>query len=311
MEKISKEILKNLYRPPKDSHKGQNGKLTIIGGSRLFHGASLWALKTASRIVDMVFYSTVAENEELAKRLKGEVYDFICMPRSEVEDYIKESDTILIGPGLMRENQSNAKCKMKNEKLKFKIKKEQINWEEDTREITQYLLSKFPEKKWVIDAGSLQMMEAEWLKKLANVIITPHLGEFRQLFKLKIKKEKFKIAMPNLKFYKNLVSVKARKYGCTIVLKGPTDIVCDPEKCGYNITGNEGMTKGGTGDVLAGLIAALACKNDLFLAASAGVYIGGLAGDRLYKKVGPYFNASDLCEEIPKLLKELMGYRNS
>ncbi len=68
------------------------------------------------------------------------------------------------------------------------------------------------------------------------------------------------------------------------------------------------MTKGGTGDVLAGLIAALACKNDLFLASQAGVYVNGLTGDELYKKVGPYFNASDLCDEIPKLMKKLMEY---
>ena len=68
------------------------------------------------------------------------------------------------------------------------------------------------------------------------------------------------------------------------------------------------MTKGGTGDVLAGLITALSCKNDLFLAAQAGAFVQGLAGDRLFSRVGPYFNASDLCDEIPKVLKELMGY---
>ena len=98
---------------------------------------------------------------------------------------------------------------------------------------------------------------------------------------------------------------KAKEYGCVIVLKGQTDIVCSPQECLYNTTGNEGMTKGGTGDVLVSLIAGLACKNDLFLAACAGVYINGLAGDELYKKVGPYFNASDLCDQIPRVLKKL------
>ena len=66
------------------------------------------------------------------------------------------------------------------------------------------------------------------------------------------------------------------------------------------------MTKGGTGDVLAGLVAALACKNDSFLAASAGSFINKKAGDSLFKRVGPYFNASDLCDEIPKVMKELI-----
>ncbi len=270
MDKINLNLLKNLYRPPKDSHKGQNGKLTIIGGSKLFHGASLWALKTASRIVDMVFYSTIEENEALTKRLKSEIYDFICVPRNELGDYIQESDAVLIGPGLMREKQ--------------------------TREITQSLLAKFPEKKWIIDAGSLQMMEAEWLKKLNQVIITPHQKEFKKLFT---------VNNGTMEQWNNLVLQKAKEYGCVIVLKGSTDIICSPQKCMVNTTGNEGMTKGGTGDVLAGLIAALACKNDLFLAAGAGIYINGLAGDALYQRVGPYFNATDLSEEIPKILKKL------
>ena len=90
------------------------------------------------------------------------------------------------------------------------------------------------------------------------------------------------------------------------VLKGPVDYVCSPTECAYNTTGNEGMTKGGTGDVLAGLIAALACKNDLFLAACAGVYFNGLAGDQLYQRVGPFYNASDLCDQVPVVMKEVL-----
>ena len=55
MKTFNPKILKELYKPPAGSHKGQNGKLMIIGGSKLFHAASLWSLKVASRIVDMVF----------------------------------------------------------------------------------------------------------------------------------------------------------------------------------------------------------------------------------------------------------------
>lgn len=260
MEKITKADLKRLYRPPKESHKGQNGKLCIIGGSRLFHGASLWALKIASRIVDMVYYSSIPANNKIAEKLKPQIFDFICVPRSEVGEYIEESDAVLIGPGLMREK--------------------------ETKKLTGELLFKFPQKKWILDAGSLQMMEKEWLKELDQAVITPHKKEFERLFGVKAKPEQM-----------------AKEYGCVIVLKGPTDYVCSPQKCAYNTTGNEGMTKGGTGDVLAGLIAALACKNDLFLSACAGVYVNGLAGDRLYKKVGPFYNASDLCDEVPRVLK--------
>ena len=70
MNKINSRIIKKLCKPFKQSHKGQNGRLTIIGGSKLFHGASLWALKVASRIIDMVFYASVKENKPLAEELK-------------------------------------------------------------------------------------------------------------------------------------------------------------------------------------------------------------------------------------------------
>ncbi len=301
MVPISKEIFRKLYRPPVNSHKGQNGKLTIIGGSRLFHGASLWSLKIASRLVDMVFYAPVAENQQLVQKLKASLYDFICIPRSEVENYIMESDAVLIGPGLTRDYRLKIKSAEKIQKLS------EADWQENTYKITRYLLMKFPQKKWVIDAGSLQMMSAEWLRKLEHVVITPHLGEFSKLFKLEKEIRALKPA-GSFPVLAGLVSNQAKEYGCTIVLKGPTDIVCSPTQCAYDKQGNPGMTKGGTGDVLAGLIAGLVCKNDLFLAACAGVFAQGLAGNQLYKRVGPYFNASDLCEEIPKVLKELMAY---
>lgn len=291
MRKINRSLLKKLYRPPKNSYKGQNGKLTIIGGSKLFHGASLWALKTASRIVDMVFYFTIKENEGLTKRLKSEIYDFICVPRDKVEEYIEKSDAVLIGPGLVRGSKNYTGTGETGR---------------ETKMLTRRLLTRFPKKKWIIDAGGLQVMEVDWLRKLNRVIITPHKKEFEKLFK--ISNFQAPIFKQDSKKFDNLVARKAKEYNCVIVLKGKTDIICSPEKCFYNTTGNEGMTKGGTGDVLAGLIAALACKNNSFLAACAGVYINGLAGDELYKKVGPYFNASDLCDQIPKTMKNLLGY---
>lgn len=287
MEKITAEIVKKLYLPPKDSHKGQNGKLTIIGGSKLFHGASLWSLKIASRIVDMVFYSPVKENEILTQKLKSEIYDFICVPRNKVEDYIKQSDAVLIGPGLVRGTKSSTGTGESGRQ---------------TKKLTKKLLTKYPHKKWIIDAGSLQVLERGWLKKLSQVIITPHLKEFTDLFKLNIED----IKKLDIKRLGNLVKQKADEYNCIIVLKGPTDIICSPTNCLINQTGNEGMTKGGTGDVLAGLIAALACKNDLFLAACVGIFVNGLAGDELYKKMRCYFNASDLCDQIPYTLGKLI-----
>ena len=66
------------------------------------------------------------------------------------------------------------------------------------------------------------------------------------------------------------------------------------------------MTKGGTGDVLAGLIAAIATTNDPFESAIAGSTINKKAGDELYKTVGPFFNATDLANQIPRTMKKLI-----
>jgi NAD(P)H-hydrate repair Nnr-like enzyme with NAD(P)H-hydrate dehydratase domain len=122
----------------------------------------------------------------------------------------------------------------------------------------------------------------------------------------------------------------AKQFGVTILLKGETDIVCgsfdSPSapfgsaqgegsgqgaqgeiRCVRIPGGNAGMTKGGTWDVLAGLVAALNCKNDPLLAAKAGSYINKKAGESLYEKVGYNFNASDLATEIPVVMKILLG----
>ncbi len=284
IEMVSPDDLRQLYLPPKSSHKGENGKLTIIGGSALFHGASLWALKVASRIVDMVFYASIPENNDLTNRLKTEIFDFIAVPRGEIENYIEESEAILIGPGMVREKE----WKTPESGI--------IDWN-NTREVTEYLLKKYLKKKWVIDAGSLQMMDKKWLNQ--NCLITPHRKEFSSLFgdNLEDKNEE-----ETIKYLKNIVE----QYRCTILLKGTSDIICGLEGVRVSRGGNPGMTKGGTGDVLAGLTAALACKNDLFLAACSASYINKQAGDELAKNVGYFFNASDLCDQIQRTMKSLL-----
>jgi NAD(P)H-hydrate epimerase len=269
---------KALFRPLPASRKGDNGKLLVIGGSKLFHGASLWAVKIASRVVDLVFYHSIPENLKPAQKIL--LLDFIAIPSSQLDNYIQEADAILTGPGLTREPA--------------------------TKTLTNRLLKKYSKKRWVIDAGSLQTMEKRLLGK--NQIITPHLGEFQRLFKPPGKEMEL-LKTANQKKRKDrakIVQKYSQKHSCIILLKGPIDIITSPVQWKYNTTGNAGMTKGGTGDVLAGLIAALACKNDLFLSACAGAYINGLAGDRLKKKVGVYFNASDLCNEIPQTIHSLV-----
>jgi len=291
--------LKKLYIPPTSSHKGENGKLLVIGGSHLFHAASLWALEIASKIVDMVFYVSVPENEKIVQDAKEAFRNGIVVPREKIEEYIKDSDGILIGPGMNRIEHriSNFKFQISNLNQLNEIQDEG----EQTFYLTKYLLQKYPKKKWVIDAGALQVMKAEWLKQLqGNAIVTPHKKEFEKLFAFQLN--------ANNQIFNNIdvVSEMAKIYDCIILLKGEQDIVCSPKECVSISGGNAGMTKGGTGDVLAGLVAAFACNNDLFLAATCASYINKKAGESLYEKVGYYFNASDLVQEIPFVMKHLL-----
>ncbi len=299
MNKFNSGKLKELYRPPSDSHKGQNGKLLLIGGSKIFHAASLWSLKVASRIVDMVFYSSVPENNQIVQKAKQEFRDGIVVLRNKIEDYINEADCVLIGPGLPR-------------------KEGKEEGDDDTKLLTEKLLKKYPNKKWVIDGGSLQVISPDILPQ--NSIITPHPKEFEMLFKSQIQNTKSQMvrqahhpeqrrrinSIDQISEIQNEASAMAKKYKCVILLKGEADIVCDGHECVMIEGGNAGMTKGGTGDVLAGLVAALYCKNEAFLSASAASFINKKAGDSLYKRVGPYFNSSDLVDEIPKAMKELI-----
>lgn len=271
MENFNIKDLKKLYVPPKSSHKGDNGKLMMITGSILFHAASLWPLEVASRIVDMVFYSSVKQNNEIVQKEKNRFRNGIIVPREKIEKYIQEADCILIGPGLPR-------------------KKGQEKGDQDTKILTEKLLIKYPNKKWVVDGGSLQVINPEILPKTA--IITPHKKEFKTLFNID-------------STFANAIKM-AKKYNITILLKGEEDLVADLSSSVIIKGGNAGMTKGGTGDVLAGLVAALYCNNNAFLASECASYINKKAGESLFEKKGIYYNSSDLATEIPFVMKNLI-----
>lgn len=284
MKTLSFEDIRPLMLPKPGSHKGQNGRLLIIGGSHLFHAASIWALEVASRIVDLVHYSSVPENNEIVMSVKKQFRNGIIIPREEIGAYIAEDDCILIGPGMVRDD--------------------------ETKTLTHTLLTRYPDKQWVIDAGALQMMELADVPR--NAILTPHHQEFAGLWEKMVA-----VGSPyaGAKSDEDKVKAFAKVYHCTVLLKGMTDIASSGGECDGNVCvpgevvciegGNEGMTKGGTGDVLAGLIAALSCYNDPVLAALAGSYVNKQAGDALYKTVGPFYNASDLALQIPKTMRSL------
>lgn len=165
---------------------------------------------------------------------------------------------------------------------------------EETDEVLKIkakLLKEFEHKKIVIDATAMWHLNTKLVHK--NCILTPHSREFGNAFEISANSE-------------NCLKI-AGKLGCIIVLKGKYDYISDGKDLWENRTGNVGMTKGGTGDVLSGLITALAATNDGLTSALAGTYLNGLAGDRLFEKVGTFYNAEDLVKELGALWATLIN----
>lgn len=350
MNDTIKTYLQKIQLPQTASHKGQNGKLMIIGGSDLFHAASKWSLDVASKFVDMVFYASVPSNNELIQQAKGEFWNGIVIQREEIENYITEADCILIGPGMTRSTVGQQVSRSFGRDSETQRPRDLLkeDWNNDTEKVVNYLLSKYPTKKWVIDAGALQMIDPSLLNE--NCIITPHQQEFRTVYRRRIfqlgtfeengdfnvefggeshgwaeYKEEYPLWFEEdiircIHEFDNLTKQRREDFesyirhasklflGAVVVLKGKEDFVSQWDGSYHTSPlvrvegGNPGMTKGGTGDVLAGLIAALYCTHDAITAAVVGSYINKKAGDDLYQTVGPYFNASDLTEQIPKTL---------
>jgi hydroxyethylthiazole kinase-like uncharacterized protein yjeF len=101
------------------------------------------------------------------------------------------------------------------------------------------------------------------------------------------------------------VRKEAEKLDAVILLKGAVDIISDGKRVKLNFTGNPGMTVGGTGDVLSGIVGALlAQKVDVFEAAVAGAFVNGAAGDFVAEEKGYHMVASDLFDWIPMVLND-------
>lgn len=262
-----KPFLKKIYIPAADSHKGQNGRVLIIGGSSLFHSASIWAAEVASHLVDIVHYASTAENEKVFLSLKKKFHNGIVVPQKKLFDYVAEDDAVLVGPGMMREDEEG----------------------EYTARLVKELIEKFPNKKFVFDAGALQMMKKEWLLNLKTLpILTPHALEYEGLFG------------------KQSPEKVAKEYNCVILLKKIEDIVTDGKTTITVVGGNQGLTKGGTGDLLAGLCLSLYAKNDPLTSAVLASYILKHTADRLSKRAGYWYNVSNLIDEIPSTLQGLL-----
>lgn len=257
--------LNQLVVPNSNSHKGENGRMVFIGGSELFHAPMRWSLETASRFVDMLFYSSVPQNEELIFEAKKEFWNGIVVPKGELHAYITEANSILIGPGMERS--------------------------EKTETTVNDLLRQFPQKKWVVDAGALQMVDPTLLTE--TMIITPHQRELERVAQ-----------NSNSEVEECIQELTDR--GVSILVKGKVDKIFVNGTVFEIKGGSPGMTKGGTGDVLAGLIAALYATNSAHTALLVSSFTNKQAGEAVSQKVGTFFNASDLAEQVPHTLHKLL-----
>ncbi|MDP7323368.1 MAG: NAD(P)H-hydrate dehydratase [Candidatus Woesearchaeota archaeon] len=250
---------KNKKRAEK-SHKGQNGKVLIVGGSKDYVGAVVLAGLACLRVG--ADYVMVCAPEKVAwtintltpdlitKKFKGDY--FSLSQARKIKDLAKEYDVLLIGNGLGDKSASFVKA------------------------LTSLKITK------VIDADAIKAVK---LQDLDNALITPHEAEFATLLK-------------NSKLAKKTLQ---KNIGTNVVLlKGHTDTIISQKRAKENHTGNPGMTKAGTGDVLAGLSAGFLSQGyTLFEAASRAAYYNGKIGDLLLKKHrGFTYLASDMVNEI-------------
>jgi NAD(P)H-hydrate epimerase len=137
------------------------------------------------------------------------------------------------------------------------------------------------------------------------LILTPHIGEYAVLSGQSLPKNDD----DNLENKIKLIRETAKELNAVLLVKGKADIICSSDKVKLNFTGNTGMTVGGTGDVLAGIIGGLlAQKTDVFEAAVAGAFVNGACGDFVALDKGSHMLASDLLEWISQMFVKPMDH---
>ncbi len=273
-----------LPRRPTAAHKGDFGKLFILAGSEGYTGAPVLAARAALRTGAGLVYLGVPR----------EIYPIVAvkcdeaMPFPLPEDYAalleraRGCDVTLIGPGLGRSSEAEQLVLSLLEDLTIPV---------------------------VLDADGINALAGHidvLDRRKAPTVLTPHEGEFARLTGCELP----------IKDRLSAARGFARDHGCVLVLKGHGTITAAPDGSAYiNATGNPGMAKGGSGDVLAGIIAALLGQkhlrkerrtgdNTAELTANAVLY-HGLAGDDCAARLGEYaMLPGDLIEALPQVLRQ-------
>jgi NAD(P)H-hydrate epimerase len=173
---------------------------------------------------------------------------------------------------------------------------------EETKEAIEIILqlAREAKKPVVIDADGIKLLSRIGLDALQGIeaVLTPHDAEFARLFG---ERPAPVTCIPRR--IEDAADAATRAYGATILLKGPVDVIAEPTRARLNKTGAPSMSAGGTGDVLAGLVAALLAKGvPRFHAASVAAYLNGAAGAAAYREKGDAATTTDLLGKIPEML---------
>lgn len=274
-------VRRSLPRRDPEGHKGTFGKVLCVCGSVGYTGAPIFAGRGAVRTGSGLVFLAVPESVWPVAAVKSDEAMPFPMPEAEgrlsllAEEPIRRRaescDAVLIGCGLGR------------------------GWQTDA--LVRNLLT--IEKPLVLDADGLNVLsgrEELLQKRAAPTILTPHEGEFLRLGGgLSAGREAAAAAF-------------SEKYGVYLVLKGHRTVVAAPDgRLAVNGTGNSGMAKGGSGDVLAGMILSLLGQGcEAFEACCAAVWLHGRAGDLAAADKGERgMTPTDLLEQIPYAMKDL------
>jgi NAD(P)H-hydrate epimerase len=270
---------------PVEAHKGDFGRLLVVGGSETYSGApALVALAALRTGVDLAY---VAAPEKTAYAISSATPNLITIKLkgthltpdniSEIKQHLEKATAIIIGPGL--------------------------GLHPETKKAVERLVAAAEETRTplLLDADGLKAF-AEFKRPLqVSLVLTPHAGEYSILTGKELPS--------SLEEKVEKVKKTAAKLDAVVLLKGNIDIISDGGRVKLNFTGNPGMTVGGTGDVLSGVVGAfLAQQANPFEATVAGAFINGAAGDFVGSERGYHMVATDLLEWIPKVIDDPMSH---
>jgi len=279
-------IYDNLPFHPPDGHKGDLGKLFIMAGSKGFTGAACMAANTATRAgIGLCYLGLPASLNDICEvkltetmtRTLPEVKSNRCFALrglGEFRQYFEWADACALGPG--------------------------IGTHHETKELVKRLMSRI-DIPTVIDADGLNCFEGDTQALIEAdfpCVLTPHPGELSRLIGVSTKE----IAADRLKYAKTAASGLKK----VVLLKGAPTFIAEPDGQVYlNPTGNIGMAKGGSGDVLTGLIGAFLAQGLAPLeAACCGAFLHGIAGDTVRHEIGSMgMLPTDMIEILPLVLQ--------